>query len=348
MVREARITLALVDAALDGNVEVALNEVAGQIRDVRGLQLFRVRPAAVDHCGTVRVRDDLIKRLCAEYTVPAGNPVVERLPALPRARMTLCRAIVGRRAYEQSPVFSGFVVPAKVYDSAVSVHDGLTGTYMVSLGISRRAAWLDDAERAAVDAVVTAFVRAVDMGLKEHLTAGATSGHPLDGLFVDARARPIGSNDDRRAILRAGSLFVLAGGAVSLAGPAAMTFDEALAAAIGGQASAFIAQDAASGPVEVQVRPGPALPFGPTARIGVRRLGPAAWDRRALGLVFGLTAREADVAAGLAAGRTSRELSDELSLTAETVRTYLRRIYAKTGTSTQSQLAALIATGRPA
>ncbi|WP_138472696.1 helix-turn-helix transcriptional regulator [Poseidonocella sp. HB161398] len=54
--------------------------------------------------------------------------------------------------------------------------------------------------------------------------------------------------------------------------------------------------------------------------------------------VFGLTRSEALVAAGISHGLSLREISDELSLSIETTRTYSKRIYSKLGISRQSEL----------
>jgi len=44
---------------------------------------------------------------------------------------------------------------------------------------------------------------------------------------------------------------------------------------------------------------------------------------------FPLTPRERDVARGVVAGRTNREIADELSLTVQAVKNHLSSVYAK-------------------
>ncbi|MBL8291281.1 MAG: helix-turn-helix transcriptional regulator [Bryobacterales bacterium] len=58
---------------------------------------------------------------------------------------------------------------------------------------------------------------------------------------------------------------------------------------------------------------------------------------------YGLTRREAAVAAKLADGVAVEELAKQLGIRYETARTHLRRIYEKTGTSRQSELVSLVA-----
>jgi len=58
--------------------------------------------------------------------------------------------------------------------------------------------------------------------------------------------------------------------------------------------------------------------------------------------LFGLTAAEAVVAAALADGKVVEGLATELGVTLNTVRTHLKNVFAKTGTTRQAQLVALI------
>jgi DNA-binding CsgD family transcriptional regulator len=59
--------------------------------------------------------------------------------------------------------------------------------------------------------------------------------------------------------------------------------------------------------------------------------------------LFKLTRREAAVAAKLSEGKSVEQAAEELSVTYETARTHLRRIFSKTGTSRQAELLLLIA-----
>lgn len=57
---------------------------------------------------------------------------------------------------------------------------------------------------------------------------------------------------------------------------------------------------------------------------------------------LGLTASEARIAALIGTGCSPRETADRLAIAEATVRTALKRIYAKTGTARQSELAVLL------
>jgi DNA-binding CsgD family transcriptional regulator/PAS domain-containing protein len=67
-------------------------------------------------------------------------------------------------------------------------------------------------------------------------------------------------------------------------------------------------------------------------------------DRESLEDIFRLTSRESEIAALLADGATARMIATRLELTIGTVRFNLKRIFQKTGTNSQSSLAALLRT----
>lgn len=66
-------------------------------------------------------------------------------------------------------------------------------------------------------------------------------------------------------------------------------------------------------------------------------------DNDLLGLFYGLTPAEARLAGALAQGATVEEYGAMHRLTANTVRTHLKRALSKTGTHRQSQLVRLVA-----
>jgi DNA-binding CsgD family transcriptional regulator len=59
--------------------------------------------------------------------------------------------------------------------------------------------------------------------------------------------------------------------------------------------------------------------------------------------LFDLTPAEARVASGIAEGLTVDQIAGQHGVTAETVRVQIKAVFAKTGVSRQSQLAALLA-----
>jgi len=63
---------------------------------------------------------------------------------------------------------------------------------------------------------------------------------------------------------------------------------------------------------------------------------------KALAAALALTAAEAKVVQRMAAGKNIRRIAEEMTLTEQTVRTYLKRIYAKLGVSSQCELIAKV------
>ncbi|WP_342362043.1 helix-turn-helix transcriptional regulator [Terrarubrum flagellatum] len=83
----------------------------------------------------------------------------------------------------------------------------------------------------------------------------------------------------------------------------------------------------------------------PQLAVFIRRTGACAdLDRRAVEDIYHLTPRESEIAALLARGRGPLEISRTIGLTEQTVRFYLKQIFAKTGTGGQT---GLVATLRP-
>lgn len=86
------------------------------------------------------------------------------------------------------------------------------------------------------------------------------------------------------------------------------------------------------------------LAAGKAAMIFIQSLHaatPAGYEPR-LTALFGLTAKEAQVASALAQGYTLQQAAEQLQVSIHTARTHLARVLAKTGTGQQSQLVALL------
>ncbi|MCC6767297.1 MAG: helix-turn-helix transcriptional regulator [Deltaproteobacteria bacterium] len=68
----------------------------------------------------------------------------------------------------------------------------------------------------------------------------------------------------------------------------------------------------------------------------------------ALRALYGLTRREGHVAARLIGGASVAAIAAEVGVSANTVRTHLKRIFGKTGASSQSALMRIVLSGLPA
>ena len=71
--------------------------------------------------------------------------------------------------------------------------------------------------------------------------------------------------------------------------------------------------------------------------------GPVYPDGAVLGAAFGLTPAETRIALAIAEGQDVSDIATNQSVSIATVRTHLKALFAKTGTSRQSALAALMA-----
>jgi len=95
-------------------------------------------------------------------------------------------------------------------------------------------------------------------------------------------------------------------------------------------------------PFVVRGLAGPALPFGHSAAAVASYRTPQSLDAASIEPVvaatFGLTPREAALAARLATGDSLTEAGKSLGLSVETARNYSKRIFAKTGTHGQTDL----------
>lgn len=91
------------------------------------------------------------------------------------------------------------------------------------------------------------------------------------------------------------------------------------------------------------------LPARRNAAIMIREIGREANPGlvKTLPRLFGLTPAEARVAAGLAEGKVLKDIAIENAITVKTARSYLEKVFRKTGTHRQSELVSLIKTTQP-
>ena len=81
----------------------------------------------------------------------------------------------------------------------------------------------------------------------------------------------------------------------------------------------------------------------------LRRLGHRVRARRARerpGPLAALTAREREIAELVAAGRTNREVAEQLVLSARTIEAHLRNVYGKLGVRSRVELTRAVERGR--
>ena len=174
-------------------------------------------------------------------------------------------------------------------------------------------------------------------------------------ICLDQRGQIVEANDRARALLRQGDGLSDRGGVLSARVPAdrarlarlvAAALPPSSAPAVSG--SMRLQRAAARPPVVVHVKPmGIRQPDFGAQRVAVQVLlvepAPVAHiDPARVAATLGLTQRESQIAAGLAAGQTVREIAAALGYTDRSVRWYLHQIYHKQGLAGQVDLVRLV------
>jgi DNA-binding CsgD family transcriptional regulator len=176
---------------------------------------------------------------------------------------------------------------------------------------------------------------------------------PAGVVTLDEAARVVFANRAGEAILSAGDGLALVDGALC----ATRTDDdralkrligEAIATGLGSGGTLSVPRPSGKRPYAVTVSPAArhAAMFGDSRPVATLFLtdpeAAPALPRDALRRLYGLTAREGELAAALAAGARVEDAAECLGIAAATARTYLKRILDKTDTHSQAQLVALL------
>lgn len=187
-------------------------------------------------------------------------------------------------------------------------------------------------------------------------TVSALDAIGLPAAVMSRRGRVLTAND---LLDQMGSLFVtLAHGGMALADPEANgLFQQAVTAAQDGDEplvrSIPVAGNEVRAPTVVHVLPlrGAAHDIFSGADLLIAATavdtGTQVPSQQLLSGLFDLSPAEARLAAALAVGRSLKQFSVESGLQFSTVRTYLQRIFRKTGTNQQSQLVSLLNSAAP-
>jgi DNA-binding CsgD family transcriptional regulator/PAS domain-containing protein len=174
-------------------------------------------------------------------------------------------------------------------------------------------------------------------------------------IVVARDGRILYANRRAEALLRGCEAIGVAGGRIALADRAAaerlrfLIRDAAGTAAgsTGGAGGAFAIPRADRLPLTMLVAPFRAAKNGmgtlsPAAILFIRDPERPSLSTLALEGLFGLTPTEASIAAAIAEGKSPDEISAANGVSLNTVRTHLKKILAKTGTSRQAELVALL------
>lgn len=197
--------------------------------------------------------------------------------------------------------------------------------------------------------------QAVLRGLEEAASRAAVSSRHWPALVVDGKMRLCNANAEGDKLLSAGSPVRCINGVVSFHDTG---LSRSLAQSIAGLAasatalSSICASTDRLNPMAVEISRLPRTHrlFKPLIRertqllLQIKQLSmlPAQPDLSPFGTVYGLTKGEVRLCAALYSGMSLREATLKLDVTYETVRSRMKIVFAKTGTNSQAELAALL------
>ncbi|MBC8129668.1 MAG: helix-turn-helix transcriptional regulator [Rhizobiaceae bacterium] len=296
----------------------------------------------------------------------------------------LTRAIMGARVgavYRDQAVVGEALRKSRFWNEWMAPQD-MYGGLSCKLIVSEPSLWLFDVQRgrrqdpwrgedvALVETLTPHVTRAVEMG-RRFQTASATqlgfSHLPFGIILVNADQRILDMNGAALTLLaRAEGLIQDRRGRLVVVDPhaAAAMARHVLDACRGGRNGIpggggdlllrSHLDDCGSDGLALSVGPlinpeSVGMPLEPCAVVMIRELdlGLAPGYEPQLRSLFGLTASEAKLAGALASGLGLREAAEQQRLRFSTARTYLERIFQKTGTNAQGSLVALIRLTQP-
>lgn len=321
-------------------LSVGLAAAANGVNGLIGIVATRVNAELdVMMCGSCGVPEELTRLLEDEYLHGATNPVVASLHRAPIDRLVHAGTFTPWDAFTRSPVYEDYCEQTQSHDTGALLAPMGTGVYLGTPGMRRGSEWPEAPVIAKMEHDMRAAFRAYDARLAA-VSCDPSGWHgEVRGLILDEDMR-FWALDQRQAdaLIRLGLLRATNRG---VAPPmlSARVLNAVARARAGGNARIMMASPEGE-PYHLRFSLGPVLRRRRAVTIVTEPLNLARWDAVALHEVYGLTDCEAGVAMHLLQGGTTGSAAAALRLTRETVRTYLRSIYAKTGTGAQSQLVA--------
>jgi DNA-binding CsgD family transcriptional regulator/PAS domain-containing protein len=290
------------------------------------------------------------------------NPLNNGMASQPIGRIVLSDEVIPLSAFRSTPFFEEVFRPQGLAHSAMARLAG-TGDFHAAFNICRspRQGPIEGEGRRILAALVPHLCRSMQIGLRldAHKAFQRAEHDALDRLSVgvillDRRARLVYANAAARALDAKAGPLNLRGGAVSV--PHARRLAEVIRLALNG---------APMGAMSLP-RPGDgrlltvlvsSVRGRDVGRFADMRLADAAvlmfiidpanrpgLPPALLADAYGLTPAEARVALAMASGLSIPEAAHRLNVSPNTVKTHLRKVFGKTGTSRQAELARLLAT----
>ena len=306
-------------------------------------------------------REDLEREYMEVY-----YPTDERVPRfrqLPESRLVHVRDLYSAEELKTSPTYNE-VLPRGLHQDGLNVLlDGLDGSHMGwGLGNPVASDGWGSSEIAMVRRLlphVRQFVRVrqalVRAGAQATTVTALLENRRVGVLHLDRRGRILAANDRARSILRQGDALSDRDGGLRARAPADRLGLERLIAgalpasgAVAVSGSMLLSRSSRLPPYAVHVKP---LAF-PQVDYGARHAAVLVLivdlgtrlrvDPGLVAQVLGLTSAESRVAAGLAEGRSVREMSQARGITEGAIHWHLKQIYQKQAISRQADLVRLV------
>ena len=293
----------------------------------------------------------LVDLLAREFSTPETSPLLRVFPFMRQDVFFHCSTILDMDHLRRTRFYADWWLPSGVRDHAGAIllpaPDGRLA--YVTVGCLGDREWLDADE--------LRYAEAACVGIARALRATASLAHGRASSTVEARA------PDPCWLLGAGGQIHLANepaaaiglddvvrrrnGRIALSDPGPEARLSALVDAVrkGGNGGSVLVHRQ-NGYARLTVEPGPAYREERTALVTLRAPSPMDWNASELEAAAGLTPREAEVAVALATGAGTGEIAEMCGVQIETVRIYLKRVYAKLGVGGQSELVAMLLQGR--
>jgi DNA-binding CsgD family transcriptional regulator len=279
---------------------------------------------------------------------------------LVEGRVILDQELCPRSALVHSEFYNDYLVPmGAVHCVAGVVARNADKAVTVAAMRGVRQLPFDEGDRRALEVLLPHVTRARTIGerlglLDSFESALETVDSPL--LFMTAMGRVVHHTAAAERILSSGDGLSLrhdalyAGDAAAEAQLRAGARAAARQPSVGAPATVLVSRPSLKRPYQVLMTPvrhqWPRMAGLPCPDVVVLVIDPETQPSAAknvLIMLFGLTRREAALAAALSAGATVEQAADALKMTYETARTHLRRIFSKTGTSRQVELVMALA-----
>ena len=299
------------------------------------------RAARLD--GTARLDPDLAAVIMRDYSTPDRMPPVVMAPRMRPRSLDHFTRYTPWEEMRATSFYADFWVPSRVEHAGIALFPlAGGGATLVSLGCDAGAEYFDAAETRWLTAALSAFAAgsALRLALEDaraaaDLAPGADVVLLLDPVGAILRASPAAE-----ALLDEGAVLRRRGRGVDAA--RAEAAPRLRAAVVAATCGATVRVSLPGGPVPLgaEVSPGPRYQGQASVLLAARTPRPPEWGHASLRAAFDLTPREADVALGLARGLTPAEIAGRHGLRPDSVRHYLKRVLAKTGTHSQAQLVA--------